>query len=483
MSGTFCFKGISKLLRRSFRLIIKLKFCPSFHFGTPSFFCDMPEIMLTFAPMNSLYEINRRKEYQAGLQHAFEMPLPENFKLDYEEIMADEETSLATKETLLLWRTIIGPFNNTLAYVVNNRLILEALPYIIRDDSDDSDIMLAEEMFDVLQRLNKATAKAFIATVKGRSGCIESLYRALVEHDEKAFVRLLSDTSCDATPLARLCRSCWEDTRMGFAIGNENLPYYLDYLSELPFDQNDHDEQDVQHAVQRLRPDWELIQDLDDPDIDNRLEQYFRDLRVFNEAHFRMSVHYYQDSYEDFKADEKQLLDSLLQRPEVQPMLAFEEREKGAVSKSVEETPFLLSKDYFDWGHCSNMPTEYFYLKNVVRNKGVSVLADFINYLADKGYIEDRIAVKELLAYRLTGRCRPEGNLPTIEWHGKNGKSYELIYLVRFLSDRGDYRKMRRFFTGPEWVKDRDSSYANSADSEFRKQMSEFYPEACKFVV
>ena len=70
-----------------------------------------------------------------------------------------------------------------------------------------------------------------------------------------------------------------------------------------------------------------------------------------------------------------------------------------------------------------------------------------------------------------------------IEWHGKNGKSYELIYLVRFLSDRGDYRKMRRFFTGPEWVKDRDSSYANSADSEFRIKMSEFYPEACKFVV
>ena len=80
-----------------------------------------------------------------------------------------------------------------------------------------------------------------------------------------------------------------------------------------------------------------------------------------------------------------------------------------------------------------------------------------------------------MLVYRLTGRCRPEGEeLPVIEWYGRNGKSYELIYLVRYLSDRADYKKMRQFFTGPEWVKDRDSSYANSADSEF-------YPEVCEF--
>ena len=432
--------------------------------------------------MNALHEINKRKEYQAGLLNAFKMPLPEGFKIDYEEIMADEETSAATKETLLFWRTIIGPFGDTLAYIVNNRLILKALPYIIRDDSYDSDVMLAEDMFDVLQRLNKATAKAFIATVRGRSGCIESLYGALVEHDEKAFVRLLSNTRCDATPLARLCRSCWDDASMGFMIGNENLSLYLDYMSELPFDQDDSDEQALHGAVQRLRPDWEQIQDLDDPDIDDSLEQYFRDLRVFNEAHFRMGVHYYQDSYEDFKADERQLLDSLLQRPEAQQMLAFEETGNEAVSEHVEETPFLLPKDYFDWSHCSNMPTEYFYLKNVVRNKGASVLSDFINYLADKGYIEDRF--KELLAYRLTGRCRPEGKLPPIEWHRKDNKSYELIYIVKSLSERGDYKKMRRFFTGLDWEKDcKDGSYAKDARIDFQKQMAEFYPEACKILI
>ena len=40
---------------------------------------------------------------------------------------------------------------------------------------------------------------------------------------------------------------------------------------------------------------------------------------------------------------------------------------------------------------------------------------------------------------------------------------------------------MRRFFEGPEWVKEKDSSYAHSADTEFRREMAEFYPEVCEF--
>ena len=42
-------------------------------------------------------------------------------------------------------------------------------------------------------------------------------------------------------------------------------------------------------------------------------------------------------------------------------------------------------------------------------------------------------------------------------------------------------KKMRRFFEGPEWVKEKDSSYAHSADTEFRRKMSEFYSGICEF--
>ena len=114
-------------------------------------------------------------------------------------------------------------------------------------------------------------------------------------------------------------------------------------------------------------------------------------------------------------------------------------------------------------------------------NKGATTLAEFINYLAEHGYIESSHETKTLLAYRLTGFCRPENDLHPISWCGQNGKSYELIYIVKHISERGDYRKMRQFFTGPEWVKDCDSSYALAANSEFRRALEKFYPKIFPF--
>ena len=83
----------------------------------------------------------------------------------------------------------------------------------------------------------------------------------------------------------------------------------------------------------------------------------------------------------------------------------------------------------------------------------MEVFTEFINYVAERGYIEN----------------------------SKNNKSYELIYIIRYLCDEASYKKMRRFFEGPEWVKEKDSGYALSADSRFKLKMSEFYPSICPF--
>ena len=233
-------------------------------------------------------------------------------------------------------------------------------------------------------------------------------------------------------------------------------------------------------AIKRWQPSAEV---LDNDDSDEALDRYFSDYRHFLETDLATHLHFYWDWYGDFTLKERNLIDPILDNPLAKDLIdKIWEDYKNPKPKPIE--PFALPDDFFDWHHKSSMPKEFFYMDDALKKQGVDTLVAFIDWLAEKGYIADDNEVKALFAYRLTGRCRPEGEeLPVIEWHGKNGKSYELIYLVRFLSDRGDYRKMRRFFTGPEWVKDRDSSYANSADSEFRKQMSKFYPEVCKFVV
>lgn len=424
--------------------------------------------------MNSRFEINKRKEYLEGLSAAFNVSQSDDIATDFDELIADEEVSEATKETLRLWRDIVAPFGNTLSYIVNNRFILEALPEIIDDDSNDHVTMLAEDVFDLLQRLNKSTAKAFIATVEGKTGCVESLYAALLESDKKAFVHLLSDHLSDAKPLIRLCRSCWDDVRFGITLQEDELGPFLEYMSEMPCETDD--DHALNQAVQQVQPSWKRLQESDDADFDRDLEQYFRDWRQFYEAHFRMCVHFYQDNRADFKPNEQQLFDSLLQKPEAQILLKESVPCDHSDAATDETEPFTLPRDFFEWSHTSLMPVEFLYVKKEVIHRGAATFVELINYLAENGYIEDRPAVKALFAYRMTGRCRPEGTLPPITWRGKNGKSYELIFLIRYLSDRGDYKKMRRFFQGPEWVKDRDSSYATSADSKFKQRVMELYP-------
>ena len=141
---------------------------------------------------------------------------------------------------------------------------------------------------------------------------------------------------------------------------------------------------------------------------------------------------------------------------------------------------FTLPDDFFS-SKCAADDTEHLYLKSSVESKGVEVFTEFINYVAERGYIENSPSVKRLFAYRLSGYYRPEGDLSPIVWHGNNGKSYELIYIIRYLCDRASYQKMRRFFEGPEWVKEKDSSYALSADSRFKLKMAEFYSGICPF--
>ena len=239
---------------------------------------------------------------------------------------------------------------------------------------------------------------------------------------------------------------------------------------------DDADNEKCRQAAAGLQP---FVEDVHEEDTPESQEHFYSEFFDYLVSQLTADLHYYWNYYDLFTLKERNLIEPLFDHPlAVDLVNQIWEEYKAALDKE----PFALPDDFFDWQHKSNTPKEYFYMDDVLKKKGVDTFVAFIDWLAEKGYIADDNEVKALFAYRLTGRCRPEREeLPMIEWHGKNGKSYELIYLVRFLSDRGDYRKMRRFFIGPEWVKDRDSSYANSADSEFRIKMSEFYPEACEF--
>ena len=438
------------------------------------------EFMFTFAPMNCDDEIVRRKLYYDGLKKVIENPAPKKLAEDVDEILRDEETDNDLKEPLQLWKEVFAPLCNAIVFVHNNRFLMDEKVDILNDDDADMPFMLPDEIFKTLKTLLKTTVMDFLSVLQIGSSEKKDLLDRIEQNDMEGFASLLEQSRCDTTPLAKLCANCLDDSYKGENIADGDLPYLLDYMAGRLKNDDGQDSDVVLEAVERWQPSSELI-NIDDSD--ETLYQYFSDYRHFIETNLGVYLRYYWDLYDEFLLKERNLIDPILDNPIAEDLIGAIWEEYNNPPQRPSSAPFALPDDYFAWRHKSNMSKEYFYMDDTLKEKGVETFAAFIDWIADKGYIADDNDVKALFAYRLTGRCRPEGKeLPKIEWHGKNNKPYELIYIVRSLSERGDYKKMRLFFRGPEWVSNKDSSYADSADSEFRRYMAGLYPEICKFV-
>lgn len=102
-----------------------------------------------------------------------------------------------------------------------------------------------------------------------------------------------------------------------------------------------------------------------------------------------------------------------------------------------------------------------------------------MDYIANSGYIENTDKAKQLFTFRLTGRCKPV-SLEKIIWDGReNNSPNELIYIIRFATDnsKSKYKKMMKFFEGPEIPSKNRCGYADQARIEFRVKLNSLYPD------
>lgn len=423
----------------------------------------------------------RKKEYYDGLKTVVTEPLDEDYKASIETFMGLESVSLEAKETMQFSTEVLQPFTNALSYIVNNRFIVEDKAFLMDNDTDDPPLTPLE-IFDALDYLIPSTVREFLGVLKIDSVAMEKLFGYWLDDDMDGFVALLQKENCDLTRISRLCRCCWDDAFSVSEIPHSEAPMMVETLSGVVKHSERQDEQQIKESADQMLQSMEGIEAAEENVEDYDLEDSFKDYRQFCEDCFRSQLFNYWDWEAELKPREIRIIEPVLEHPLAVVLVERFRKEYEEAQQPQPSEPFALPSDFFEWSRSSLQPKEHFYLCDAVRHKGVSTLVAFINWLADKGYIADENEVKALFAYRLTGRCRPEGKvLPAIEWHGKNNRPYELIYIVRNFSERGDYRKMRLFFVGPEWVKDRDSSYSNSADSEFRRKMAEFYPNVCEF--
>lgn len=425
--------------------------------------------------MTNKEAIRRKKLYYEGLEKVVAVPFSEQFKLDMDDILQDPDVEDKKKQIIRIWMEVAAPLNNAITFIFNNRMIPEDIPFFLERERDTTSLMRPSEIFDTLKTLISPTVIDFLSVLTTTSVVKERLLETVETGDKNGFVALIKTSRCDTTGLSVLCQNCMEGTPKEPEYSDNDLPYFLDLIEGASLKETD----DSCLRMSKAAKQWQSsTQRYLEDDSDKSFEQFCNDYGTFILSMLRYNLYMYWKGCDDLSQMERKVIEQVLSNPIARPFVARYKEEYEATKNGVQ--PFFLPDDFFH-SKCAADDTEHLHIKLSVEDKGTELFAEFINYVAEKGYIEDSPAVKNLFAYRLTGYYRPEGDLPPIVWNGRNGKSYELIYLIRYLCDRGDYKKMRRFFEGPEWVKEKDSSYAHSADTEFRRKMAEIYPGVCDF--
>ena len=395
--------------------------------------------------MDYISEAERLKHYYKGLSMAGSTDHLATAYPDLVSDIEDPDSSPELREVSEWYLHVLFPLYYKFAYVVNNRLIHEDLSYY---EPEPQRVWTTEEIYTALQALDSYAVPELIRTIGCASSVLTQLQQAFDAQNKAAFVHIIDTSDCDLSLVSSICEDIWPRIVYHTDPSDEDIATGLDAVACIL-----HDEP---HPISRSSKE---ISEAVEPYLDGGDEEtYLQKLDRYNQDVFDYLCSCYTDDYDRFKPKE---------RKQIEPLIL-------AGGGSI-ETAFHLPDDYFSFQNESGESKEFFGLHPDVIKAGVKQFEKFVNTLSQLGYIDASPAVKRLFAYRFSGRMRP-AKVEPIEWHGKNGNSYELIYLVRNMTERANYRKMKSFFTGPKWVDNRDSSYARGADYHLKETLHKLYP-------
>lgn len=396
--------------------------------------------------MDYISEAERLKLYYKGLNEAGSS---KQIAAAHPDLVSDYEESDDNAESFegdSFYLNSMLPLYYKLAYVYNNRFIHENISLY---NPAPQRVLTAKEIYDALQVFAPYAVPEIIRTIGCSSATMTLLRQAFDAQDEDAFVRIIDTSDCDLLLTSCICEDVWPKIVYHTDPSDEDIANSLDVVASIF--------RNEEHPIRRSSK--ELCEATDSLFEDGDEDTYMRKYDRYNQDLFDYMCEFYRDNYDRFKPKE---------RKQIEPIIL---QGGGYI-----DTEFCLPHDYFSFHNEAGDAKEYFGLHPEVIKAGVEPFVRLVNYLAESGYINSSAATKQLFAYRFSGRMRPEKD-ESIKWHGKNGNSYELIYLVRNLTERANYRKMRNFFTGPKWVKDRDSSYSRGADYHLKAYLHRLYPK------
>ena len=404
--------------------------------------------------MDYISEGERQKLYYQGLKKASEYHLPDGVQSVIQDNLADPRFGAVYRETVLLTCIVLAPLHRVISFIINNRLIHEYMGDLVEQAKENTVLCTADDIFLSMCSVEPYTAEEIIRTIDTDSATLEHLRQCYQNRDRQAFAATINENYCGLQVISLICKDIWPDTTSIFSQPAEDIFTAMDALAVTNTVEQDNSAQTLIRSSERLSDEALKIMNGDDGDAQRYFTAQYENAK--NTLVWLRGL--YTDNIKSFKLRERRVIEGILARPEATAIPATQKADGDG---------FTLPADYFSKSSGLGHADEHFNLRHEVIAAGPERFTELINYLSERGYIDNSLAVKQLFAYRFSGRMRPERVVP-IEWHGRNGKSYELIYLVKMLTERGDYRKMRQFFYGPAWPKDRYSSYAKNANYEFK---------------
>ena len=179
--------------------------------------------------MNGKETIRKNKLYYEGLERAIAQPIPEASAKELDAIISDTENDKDYRLVLKLWKDVIAPLDVAIAFIHDNRVLPQEKDLVVNEKTS-APFMLPDEIYDILESLILPTVGEFLSVLPIDSNDKKALYDLVEKGDKEGFVSLLEKTSCDTTPLARLCSHCMDDVMAGLTMTDEERSYALDHL-------------------------------------------------------------------------------------------------------------------------------------------------------------------------------------------------------------------------------------------------------------
>lgn len=332
--------------------------------------------------------------------------------------------------------------------------------------------MSTEQLYETLKKMYESKAIGFIKLIPCSNAVLDSLITTFQMNHNKKFIKVIQDNNCKLTSIQKICYiySAFEHLLFLYQQKIELSPQIVPMEESPQEEKGAHPFLDEIQKIEEevLNPLLDVMFEMTLETIDPEKKRY----KAYN-LYSILRPHLSNEEVEllGVEGHYSQYI------PKENTTVTSPQRNKN------ESISFQLPQNYFEQKMDSNQDIYLSKLKEHIRKRGKNIFEEFINYLAEENYIDNKIEVKMTFAFRLTGICRPEKLIDKIEW--KRDASY-LFYIIKYFHNKNNYKstKTATFFSCEDSAFKNIKSFSSYAKREgetksdpFLTKIKELYPD------